>query len=100
MEIGAYKAFVSMYYALDAAFDTNKSDELDQFLSDANPFLFTDEGSADVAVFEEFKESYPDDADEVAALRYVRDYLARQNMVLLDAFDSVASPDAWKTALE
>jgi len=47
-----------MFYALDAIYDENPNDELGNYLSGLNPFLFDDEGSADPAEYEEFKEAY------------------------------------------
>lgn len=99
MRTDAYKAFVTMFYALDAAYDENGSDELGEFLSGANPFLFEGEGSADIAVYEDFKMSFPDNADEIESLRFVRDYLSRQGAFLLSAFDSIVDADAWTKAL-
>lgn len=49
-----FELFCMIYYVLDAFYDQNKNDIVGQFLSDANPFLFEDSGSADPAVFEEF----------------------------------------------
>lgn len=98
MEVGAYKAFVAMFYALDAALDGDSA-RLREYLCDANPFLFKDEGSADPSVFEAFKGGYSDVADEVGSFNYVRDYLSRLDKVLLASFDSVADIDSWKKAL-
>ena len=53
-----YKSFVYMFYALDAIYDENPNEELGNYLSGLNPFLFDDEGSADPAEYEEFKEAY------------------------------------------
>lgn len=99
MRVDAYRAFVMMFYALDATYDGGSPDGLRNYLSDANPFLFKDEGSADASVFESFKSGFPDDADEIGAFRYVRDYLSRLDEVLLKSFDSVVDAEAWKRAL-
>lgn len=96
----AYKAFVTMFYALDAAYGKSGSSELGRFLSAANPILFKGEGSADIAVYEGFKAGYPDEADEVEAYRFVRGYLAEQGGFLLDAFDLIANAEAWSEALK
>lgn len=40
-----------IYYALDAVWEDNKSVELGNYLSGANPFLFDDVGSADPAIY-------------------------------------------------
>ena len=100
MKVDAYKAYVTMFYALDAAYDNNNSSELGQFLSAANPVLFKGEGSADIAVYEGFRVDYPDDAEEAEALSFVRDYLAKQGELLLAAFDSIANAAAWNEALK
>lgn len=69
MKVGAYKAFVAMFYALDSAYDGDSA-RLREYLCDANPFLFRDEGSADPSVFEAFKSDYSDRADEVSSFNY------------------------------
>ena len=49
-----FELFCLIFYALDSNYTINSNEEIQQFLSDANPFLFEDIGSADPAVFEEF----------------------------------------------
>ena len=49
-----YELFVMIYYALDAYYEENVSEELNNFLSDMCPFTFADEGSADPAIYAEF----------------------------------------------
>ena len=56
--MNVYKSFIYMFYALDAIYDESPNDELGDYLSGLNPFWFDDEGSADPAEYEEFKESY------------------------------------------
>ena len=53
-----YKAFVYMFYAMDAVYDNNSSKTLGNYLSGLNPFLFNDESSADPAEYEKFKKEY------------------------------------------
>ncbi len=49
-----YGLFVMIYYALDAYYEENISEEINNFLSDMCPFTFADEGSADPAIYAEF----------------------------------------------
>ncbi len=53
-----YKTFIYMFYALDAVYDEEPNDNLGNYLSGLNPFLFNDEGSANPAEYEEFKTAY------------------------------------------
>lgn len=101
MQVTAYTAFVAMYQALDAAYDTIKSESLRQYLSDANPFLFEGEGSADPAVYVEFEQLFNETCGKspsaVDALSAVRSYLGEQDAdALVAAFDSVVTPECWE----
>ena len=64
--MNVYKSFVFMFYALDAIYDEAPNEELGNYLSGLNPFLFDDEGSADPAEYEEFKKSYKKHFDDRA----------------------------------
>lgn len=103
MSVTAYAAFIAMYYALDAAYDAIGDEELRRYLSDANPFLFKGEGSADPAVYAEFEQAYKgacgDDPNAQEALAAVRGYLGRQDTdALIAAFDSVVDYESWEKA--
>ena len=103
MSVTAYAAFIAMYYALDAAYDEIGGEELRRYLSDANPFLFIGEGSADPAVYAEFEQAYKgtcgDCSNAQEALAAVRDYLGRQDAdALIAAFDSVVDYASWEKA--
>ncbi|MBQ7528982.1 hypothetical protein IJT10_03655 [bacterium] len=80
-----------IFYALDAAWDKSKNNTLGQFLSEANPFLFTDCNSADPAIFQDFckqtsKTINVEDSYDVA-LRYI-DSLNTQEIKL--AFGTIS----------
>ncbi len=49
-----FELYCMIYYVLDAAWEENKEPKLGSFLSGANPFLFTDIGSADPTVYADF----------------------------------------------
>ena len=103
MTVSAREVFVAMYYILDVAYEKACSEELRQFLSDANPFLFKDGGSADPAVFIEFEQAFDavehSELDEADSLAFVQRYLEHQDPELKAAFDSVADSSNWRLAL-
>ena len=49
-----FELFTLIFYALDAVWDESHEEELGKYLSDANPFIFEDIGSAVPAVYDEF----------------------------------------------
>lgn len=95
-----FELFCMLYYVIDAYYDQNKNEVLRQFLSDANPFLFEDSGSADPAVFEEFstcvKEPITTENSYTIALNYLNNL---NKMELLKAFTSIDETD-WLDGLE
>lgn len=115
MTVTAYDAFVNMYYALDAAFDEHNSDRLREFVSEADPFLWKDKGSADPAVYIEFEQAWKKrfgdgQVTPPEARQFVSDYLKTQDegeyafapagdVTLAEAFDSVADEETWEEAL-
>ena len=49
-----YELFCMIFLAFDADWDDTQNEELREYLSDANPFLFKGENSADPAVYSDF----------------------------------------------
>lgn len=94
-----YKSFVYMFYALDAIYDESPNEELGNYLSGLNPFLFDDEGSADPAEYEEFKQAYMSHfADKEPATSeihsFCREYLSKNGPEkALEAFDEFEKDD-------
>ena len=91
MEVTAHDAFMAMYYALEAATDEYRDNGLKTLVEDSNPFVWKDHLSADPAVWADFS----------------TDWLARQSKErecyhapLVEAFDSIATPQDWESALE
>ena len=77
-----YKPFVYMFYALDAVYDEEPCEELGNYLSGLNPFWFDDEGSADPAEYEEFKEAYVNhfgnkEAATLEIYEFCKEYLSK-----------------------
>lgn len=79
-----------IFYVLDAEWEETKDEQPGDFLSDANPFLFTDIGSADPAVYVEFCKLVPEKVNiensyEVA-VAYVN---SLNNEIVKKAFTSI-----------
>ena len=100
-----YKSFVYMFYALDAIYDENPNDELGNYLSGLNPFLFDDESSADPAEYEEFKEAYAEqfgDKEPTTSeiYEFCRGYLSKNApQKAIEAFDEFEKDD-WITSFD
>ncbi len=92
-----------MYYALDAAYDNSYNKTLGKYLSDANPFRFKDGGSADPAIYSEFRSLIESEDgsthDASFAYAFVRRYLTGKGSELISAFDSVADENSWDEAV-
>lgn len=58
MQVTDWQTFVSMYQALDAAYDEGKSQKVFAFIADANPNIWKGRVSGDPAVFSEFSETF------------------------------------------
>ncbi len=54
-----FELYSMIFYVLDAAWDESQNQELGEFLSAANPFLFRDTGSADPSVYADFCSKVP-----------------------------------------
>ena len=55
-----FEFFSLIFFMLNACWEENKDENLGYFLSEMNPYLWVDIGSADPAVYEEFKEFMKD----------------------------------------
>lgn len=111
MKAHSYQTFVSMFYALDVAFDEHETERLRSFLSDANPSTWKDGGSADPAVYAEFRKEFDkrfgeQGASPEEAMTFVRNYLDTQNHEyswaagnLVAAFDGIVTPKLWEQSL-
>ncbi|MBE6913035.1 MAG: hypothetical protein E7473_10975 [Ruminococcaceae bacterium] len=95
-----YRSFVYMFYALDAIYDECPDEELGNYLSGLNPFLFDDESSANPAEYEEFEKCCINqfgDKEPVASeiYEFCREYLAKNAPEkAIEAFDKIEK-DEW-----
>lgn len=74
--ITRFDLFCMIYYLLELCYDDNNEEVLGEYLSDANPFIFVDEESADPAIYNEFSETNPEminlsESYEIA-IRYIK----------------------------
>ena len=104
MVVATDKAFVAVYYALDAAYDNNHDKILREYLSNANPFQFKDGRSADPATYSEFRSFYEgrigSQSNQENSLSCVHEYLRYQNPNFLEIFDTIVNKETWVEALK
>ncbi len=77
--------FIAMYRALDCLYDETQREDLGNYLSEANPYLFTDRKSADPAVFDAFSHYFDnlyanDDVTVEEGYSFIRKYLNSENL--------------------
>ncbi|MBR4467668.1 MAG: hypothetical protein IKS34_05125 [Clostridia bacterium] len=85
-----FELFTMIFYVLDAAWDESHNEQLGDYLSGANPFLFDDTGSADPAVFTSFCENVPDTITLENSYSIARNYILQlKNPAIIDAFSKV-----------
>ena len=83
--MNSYRLFVLMYNALDCVYDLSHNQNLGNYLSDLNPFLFEGENSADSYYYEDFKKEFMKlntdkvyDAD--IAYRFCLEFIEKENV--------------------
>lgn len=99
--MSVYDFFVLMYYALDSVYQDSPDEELLDYISDLNPFIWADEGSADPAEYEDFKSDFQKHGTADAyGYVFVKDYINRKcSKVIKNAFAKI-SKSAWKRAMK
>lgn len=115
MMADAYSTYVNMFLALDALWDECHDDTIAGYLSEANPYLFEGQNSADPAVWAGFSSAFSDafprgeasledaHAFAVGYLAGISDEYSRVypgNKRLADAFLAIAPPDRWTEVFE
>ena len=85
-----FELFCMVFYVLDAEWDENNNLQLGEYLSDANPFLFDDIGSADPIVYEKFCETVDDGITVENSYRIASKYIAELgNEAVSSAFSTI-----------
>ena len=115
MTADAYSTYVNMFLALDALWDECHGETLAGYLSEANPYLFRGQHSADPAVWSEFSAAFNARFDGDApsledAHAFVVDYLMEISdeyakaypgeKRLVEAFLEIAPLGRWEEAFE
>lgn len=96
----AWDVYLCVLFTLEYASEQMAcpGDALGEFLSDANPFLWADRGSADPAIRIEFERAFTSrfpagGCSDEASLAFVREYLASQDAYYISVFpDDDATP--------
>ena len=93
---------IAMYRAIDCICDEQEqpSAELLQFVSDANPYIWEDRTTSDLAIQEDFdkfmeRQNISAEVDESTAYYAVKNFLAEQNPEFAELFEDI-SIDEWK----
>lgn len=82
-----FELFCMIFYVLDAEWDETHDPALADFLSGANPFLFSDMGSADPAVYQHFCEIIRGPVDMEESFQKAQEYIsALHDPSVTDAF--------------
>jgi hypothetical protein len=103
--LDTYTSFKLLYYALDAIYDETKNKGLGEFCSNMNPFIFTDEGSADPAIYSDYKikfeEKFNKECSIIDAYNFSKDFLNKETDIYAkyaaDAFNEISFDD-WSNA--
>lgn len=95
----SFEAFTMMFFALDKQYSKNPKDELGDFLSAANPFLFEGVGSADPSLYDHFDRHFQNIKVENEYL-FVKDYVQSLKIpAVVEAFQCITE-ESWNTAAE
>ncbi len=93
---------IAMYRAMDCLYDEQElpSEEILQFVSDSNPYMYVDRTTVDPAIQAEFdssmdRQNIGAEVDEETAYNAVKNFLAEQNLQFAEMFSDI-SLDEWK----
>ena len=105
----AYHTFIALYFELEFVYQSQmvKGEGLAEYISEANPFLWDDVGSADPAIWIEFQRGFIErfgdaEPDDVESLAFVRDYLEEQSVYYIRVFpggDETPFPELFDRAV-
>lgn len=95
-----FELFCMIYYVMDAEWDETKNEELGEFLSSANPFQFTDIGSADPVIYEEFCKKIPDTIMPDDSYKYARNYVCSLENKAVEAAFLTVNSEEWDECLQ
>jgi hypothetical protein len=90
-----FELFSMIFYVLDAAWEESQDPELSKFLSDANPFLFDDIGSADPSVYADFCSKITGPVSIEESYRIAKKYVTSLGKARLEAAFTAINETAW-----
>lgn len=97
--ITRFDLFCMIYYLLDLCYDDNNEEVLGEYLSDANPFIFDGEGSADSVIYNEFSKTNPEMIDLSESYDIAMRYIQNLNLGNCTNLALSMSQDEWDNAL-
>lgn len=90
-----FELYCMIFYVLDAEWDENKNEQLGDFLSEANPFLFADIGSADPAIYKHFCEMIAEPITIENSYSIASSYIAALNNKVISAAFFTINESEW-----
>ena len=100
-KMSKYELFCLIFMALDADWDETHNEELGQYLSDANPFLFAENVSAVQDVFIKFSNFVGDrEVNKTNSFSIAKEYIDYLNIPAVSESFSTLEPEQWNEALE
>lgn len=96
--IAKFDLFCMIYYLLDSWYEHNTDEKLGNYLSDANPFVFDGEGSADPTVYDEFCKIIPQTIDIATSYDMAMNYIKGLNIGERFKSGNIIKEDEWLNA--
>ncbi len=91
--------FIMLFYCFDSLSESHNDEELNEFLSDANPFVFTDRCSADPSIYEEFDKAITQLSFIDFGYSNVKSFLEKHHPNLVKIFLET-NEDNWQAAFK
>lgn len=91
-----FELFCMIFYVLDADWDETKDEIVGEYLSSANPFLFSDENSADPTIFINFCETINDDITTQNSYSLAQKYIDTLNCNNIKRAFSSITEEEWQ----
>ena len=96
-----FELYCMIFFVLDAEWDDTKDDQLGQFLSEASPFTFAENESADPAVYADFKRIITEPITLENSFKLAKRYIdSLDDMTVFEAFSWIDESEWKKCASE
>ena len=95
-----FELFTMIFYTLNHYWKDNKSEELGRFLSDMNPFLFDDIGSAVPDVYLNFCEYINADITIENSFHFAKEYISNIALPYVNEAFAWVDESEWKVRIE